>query len=181
MRGNGTPVKWTWLSFWQQQHHWNFQGVMNYYPPSVLQNVNSSWTKITVQQMSSQQSNKSSFTWGYRKNLSRKLLAQMTCQKQSGILLKARENGQLDNETQNKQSAMGRGENSTSSLEVKLEDVSYSVISFRKQSLTISTKFFLWHLSRVAVWMVPQSGAMPLSWVFLCLDYSKVIVQQACI
>lgn len=38
----------------------------------------------------------------------------MTCQKQSGILLKARKNGQLDNETQNKQSAMGRGENSTS-------------------------------------------------------------------
>lgn len=75
----------------------------------------------------------------------------MTCQKQSGILLKARENGQSDNETQNKQSAMGKGENSTSSLKVKLEDVSYSVISFRKRLLTISTKFFMWHLFRVAV------------------------------
>lgn len=32
----------TWLSFQQQQQHGNFQGMMNYYLPSVLQNGNSS-------------------------------------------------------------------------------------------------------------------------------------------
>lgn len=100
----------------------------------------------------------------------------MTCQKQSGILLKARKNGLLDNETQISNQQWEEGK--IVLLEVKLEDVSYSVLSFRKQLLIISTKFFMWHLFGVAVCMVSQNSAMPLSWVFLCLEYSKFIVQQ---
>lgn len=103
-----TAVESTWFSFQQQQKHWNFQGMMSYYPPSALRNANSSWTKITIQQMNFLQINKPSLTQGRREIPSWKLLAQMICQKQNGILLKSRENGELDNEKQSKQSAIGR-------------------------------------------------------------------------
>lgn len=136
---------------------------MNYYPPSALQNANSSSTKITIQQMDFQQSSKPSLTQGRREIPSRKLLAQMICQKQIGILLKTRENGELDNKKQNKQSAIGRRK--TVAPEHKPECFS-RCCSLLQHCLPISIKLFTQYLPRIAE-LGPCGSKRDLSWPVL--------------
>jgi hypothetical protein len=93
----------------------------------------------------------------------------MICQKQDGILLKSRENGELDNKKQSKQSAIERRKNI--SPEYKLECIPHSAADFCSNG----------HLSCSYLFRIAEPGAQGLKAICPGCSFPLWLQQELCL